>query len=65
MYRCDVVVKASAKRFWQQLAEVERAMRSKFKHLPLVAKQGNTKPHQMSASTLQAAKCVYSRYMRN
>ena len=40
-------------------AQVEAAMGKKFKHLPLVVKQAQTKAHAMSAATLQVQLCEY------
>lgn len=53
---------ASAKHFWTYLAEVEAAMGKKFKHLPLVVKQAQTKVHAMSAATLQVQLCEYRQF---
>ncbi|CAK8988036.1 unnamed protein product [Durusdinium trenchii] len=53
---------ASAKHFWKYLTEVETSMRQKFRHLPLVVKQADTKKHHMSASTLQVQLCEYRQF---
>eukprot|EP00435_Cladocopium_sp_Y103_P030721 s419_g7.t1 len=53
---------ASAKHFWKYLAEVEAAMGKRFKHLPLVVKQAQTKAHAMSAATLQVQLCEYRQF---
>jgi len=53
---------ASAKHFWKYLGEVEAGMCKKFRHLPLVVKQAKTKPHGMSASTLQVQLCEYRQW---
>lgn len=53
---------ASAKHFWKVLEKVEKGMCKKYRHLPLVVKQATTKPHTMSASTLQVQLCEYRQF---
>mmetsp|Transcript_32186 Transcript_32186/g.75570 ORF Transcript_32186/g.75570 Transcript_32186/m.75570 type:complete len:648 (+) Transcript_32186:66-2009(+) len=53
---------SSSKHFWTLLKEVEGKLRTKFKAHPLVTKQANTKPHGMSAVTLQVQLCEYRQF---
>jgi len=53
---------SGSKHFWKVLAEVENLVRSKFKALPLVGAQANTKAGGMSAVTLQVQLCEYRQF---
>jgi len=52
----------SAKHFWSVLRAVEAQVRTKFKDLPLVCAQANTKQGNMSAVTLQVQLCEYRQF---
>jgi len=52
----------SAAHFWRVLAKVEDHGRKHFKKLGLVKKQMKTKPHQISAVTLQVQLCEFRQF---
>jgi hypothetical protein len=51
-----------AKHFWATLQEVEGHLRRKFKSLPLICAQAQTKQHSMTACTLQVQLCEYRQF---
>jgi len=51
-----------AKHFWSSLKKAEGVIRGKFKALPLVCAQANTKEHAMTAFTLQVQLCEYRQF---
>lgn len=52
----------STKHFWAVLKSVEKMLRAKYKNLPLICKQANTKEGNMSAATLQVQLCEYRQF---
>merc|ERR1711972_656397 len=51
-----------AKQFWSLLKKAEGMIHKKFKSLPLVCAQANTKEHSMTACTLQVQLCEYRQF---
>merc|ERR1719454_2016036 len=51
-----------AKHFWDTLKDAKRIIHTKYKSLPLVLAQADTKQHAMSAVTLQVQLCEYRQF---